>query len=179
MRYSTARSGLLKAARIARSTSALGKPMFSRLAIASLRCGPMVRTDGSLKLAPSADAAAAGAGDGVDGAFDVVFDVAGTGASGAFTVCVIAGAGVEGAFEADEEVAGAAFGWESIRLWFTCSDGVACPTFDIMQTMKPFSSILYDSTVFASCKILPVRGARNQHHHTWTVSFDFNAYPNR
>lgn len=28
-------------------------------------------------------------------------------------------------------------------------------TFVIIQTMKPFSSILYDSTVFASCRILP------------------------
>lgn len=40
---------------------------------------------------------------------------------------------------------------------------VASPTFDIMQTMKPFSSMLYDSTVFASCKILPIDGAHDQH----------------
>jgi hypothetical protein len=29
-------------------------------------------------------------------------------------------------------------------------------TLETMHTMKPFSSMLYDSTVFASCKILPV-----------------------
>jgi hypothetical protein len=30
--------------------------------------------------------------------------------------------------------------------------------FDTITTMKPFSSILYDSTVCASCKILPGDG---------------------
>ncbi len=84
MRYSTARSGLKNAALIARSISALAKPMLSIFAITSSRCGPRVRADGSLKLGPSADAVAAGAeaGDGVDGGFDVVFDVAGAGAAG-------------------------------------------------------------------------------------------------
>ena len=165
-RYSTARSGLKNAALIARSISALGKPMLSIFAIASSRCAPRVRADGSLKLAPSADAAAAGAGagagDGVDGAFDVVFDMAGAGAAG---VCAIAGAGVEGAFEEDEEAAGAALGWSIIRLLFMCLDDVVSHTFDIMQTMKPFSSMLYDSTVCASCKILPIQGAYDQHDH--------------
>jgi hypothetical protein len=28
-------------------------------------------------------------------------------------------------------------------------------TLETMQTMKPFSSILYDSTVLSSCRILP------------------------
>jgi hypothetical protein len=28
-------------------------------------------------------------------------------------------------------------------------------TLEVMQTMKPFSSILYDSTVLSSCRILP------------------------
>jgi hypothetical protein len=32
----------------------------------------------------------------------------------------------------------------------------AVRTLDTMHTMKPFSSMLYDSTVFASCRILPV-----------------------
>lgn len=84
--------------------------MLSIFPIASSRCAPRVRAEGSLKLAPSADAAAAGVGDGVDGAFDVVFDVAGAGAAGAAGVCAVAGAGVEGAFELDEEAAGAALG---------------------------------------------------------------------
>ena len=33
--------------------------------------------------------------------------------------------------------------------------GFAQRTFEIMQTMKPFSSILYDSTVLESWRILP------------------------
>jgi len=32
----------------------------------------------------------------------------------------------------------------------------AARTLDTMHTMKPFSSMLYDSTVFASCRILPI-----------------------
>lgn len=72
-RYSTARSGLLKAALIARSISALGNPMFSIFAIASSRCDPRVSAEGSLKVAPSANGAdgADGAGEGVAGAFTV------------------------------------------------------------------------------------------------------------
>ena len=70
----------------------------------------MVRADGSLKLAPSADVEAAGADDGVDGAFNVVLDVAGAGAAGEAGVCAVAGVGVEGAFEVDEEAVGAALG---------------------------------------------------------------------
>ena len=72
-RYSTARSGLLKAALIARSISALGNPMPSIFAIASSRCEPKVSAEGSLKVAPSADGAdgADGAGEGVAGAFAV------------------------------------------------------------------------------------------------------------
>jgi hypothetical protein len=54
----------------------------------------------------------------------------GAGAEGAAGVCAAAGAGVEGATLLDD--AGAAFGLET------------------MHTMKPFSSMLYDSTVFAS-----------------------------
>lgn len=84
--------------------------MLSIFAIASSPCAPRVRADGSLKLAPSAATAAAGAGDGVDGAFNVVFDVAGAGAAGVVEVCAVAGAGVEGAFEVDEEAAGADLG---------------------------------------------------------------------
>ena len=52
----------------------------------------------------------------------------------------------------------------------TCSEGAASPTFDIMQTMKPFSSILYDSTVFASCKILPIQGVHDQHNRKSTLT---------
>ena len=84
--------------------------MLSIFAIATSRCAPRVRADGSLKLGPSADTAAAGAeaGVGVDGAFDI--EVARPGAAGAAGVCTVAGAGVERAFEVDEVAAGAALG---------------------------------------------------------------------
>ena len=106
-RYSTARSGLKKAARIARSISALGNPILSILAIASSRCEP--GSDGSLKLAPGA-AVEAGAGDGVAGAFGAG-PGAGAGAAGGAGVEAGAGAGVDGAFEVDEDEAGAALGF--------------------------------------------------------------------
>lgn len=36
------------------------------------------------------------------------------------------------------------------------SNGAAMKnTLEVIQTMKPFSSILYDSTVLSSCRILP------------------------
>ena len=84
--------------------------MLSIFAIASSRCAPRVRADGSLKLGPSAGAATAGAdaGVGVDGAFEI--EVAGPGAAGAAGVCTVTGAGVEGVFEVDEVAAGAALG---------------------------------------------------------------------
>jgi hypothetical protein len=112
---------------MAASMSALAKPMLSMLATAASRSLPIVRAEGSLKLGP--DACVAGAGEGVAGAFcDAADD--GAGAEGAVGVCAAAGAGVEGA--ALLEDAAAAFGLET------------------MHTMKPFSSMLYDSTVFAS-----------------------------
>lgn len=77
------------------------------LAIAASRCAPRARADGSLK---SADPAPAGAGDGVAGGFDVVFE-AGAGAVGAAGVCAELGAGVEGAAGVDDEAAGAGFGF--------------------------------------------------------------------
>lgn len=72
--------------------------------------------DGSLKLAPSA-AGADGAGEGVAGASDVVLLEAGAGAAGAAGVCAGAGAGVEGAFEADDEAAGAALGFADVSVY--------------------------------------------------------------
>ena len=113
--------------------------------------------DGSLKLALSA-AGADGAGEGVVGASDVVVLEAGAGAAGAKGVCAVAGAGVVGAFEVDDEAAGAALGFDNVSVYVVVL-GVWCFTFEIMQTMKPFSSILYDSTVLASCNILPVHDA--------------------
>jgi len=97
---------------MARSISALGNPILSILAIASSRCEPKVRADGSLKFALSVPAPA-GAGDGVAGAFEVVLD-AGAGAAGAAGVDAGAGAGVDGVFEVDEEAAEAALGCTKI-----------------------------------------------------------------
>lgn len=77
-RYSTARSGLKKAARMARSISARAKPMLSMLAMAASRSLPIVRADGSLKRSDCC----AGAGEGVAGTFCVVEDE-GAGAAGA------------------------------------------------------------------------------------------------
>ena len=60
------------------------------------------------------------------------------------------GAGVDGtaAFGA-----GAVLGYVlSVKMHLVCG-GVL--TFETMHTMKPFSSILYDSTVFASANTLP------------------------
>ena len=39
--------------------------------------------------------------------------------------------------------------------------GIGCVTLETMQTMKPFSSMLYDSTVFASWRILPCDEVRS------------------
>ena len=82
--------------------------MPSIFAIASSLCEPRVRADGSLKFALSAPAA--GAGDGVAGAFEVGSE-AGAGAAGAAGVDAGAGAGVEGSFDVDAEAAGAALGY--------------------------------------------------------------------
>ena len=124
-----------------------------------------------MKLGPSADAAAAGAeaGDGVDGAFDVKLDKAGAGAVGTAGVCAVAGEGVEGAFEVEEEAVGAALGYDTIRLRSQARTSLHL-TFDIMQTMNPFSSMLYDSTVFESCKIFPVHVAHDQRNPTWMLA---------
>lgn len=111
-RYSTARSGLLKAARIARSISTRGKPIVSIFAIAAFRWAPSVNADGSLKL-PLSIVEVGGAGDGVEGAFDVELG-AGTGAAGVAGVCVALVAGVDGGLAADDDPADPAFGFAKI-----------------------------------------------------------------
>ena len=108
-KYSTARSGLLNAALIARSISVLSNPILSILAIAAERSDPRAKADGSLKLPPSVVVPLdAGAGDGVDGTFDVEVLGAATGAGGGAGVCAGAGVGVEGAFA--EELPGVVLG---------------------------------------------------------------------
>lgn len=145
MRYSTARPGLKKAALIARSISALGKPMLSMLATAASRCVPSVRADGSLKVPPSAVAPvdAAGTGVGVAGTSCAeVFD-AGAGAGGGAGVCAVAGAGVTGAFEVEgppDALGGPAFGCLML-VTLQSTPSMDEPTLETMQTMKPFSSI--------------------------------------
>ena len=134
--------------------------MLSILEIAAARSDPRAKADGSLKLPPSVAAppGAAGAGDGVDGIFDDEVLWAATGAGGGAGVCAGPGVGVEGAFtegDAAEELPGATFGWfkfsKLIRNLVQRRH-----TFETIHTMNPFSSILYDSTVLASCNILPV-----------------------
>jgi len=91
-RYSTARSGLKKAARIASSIWALSKPMLSMFAIASASIDPLTP-----------------AGDGVDGTTAIGAAVDWDGAAGGAGVAAAAGAGVDGtAFEDDAAVA---LGW--------------------------------------------------------------------
>ncbi len=109
-RYSTARSGLKKAALIARSMSARGNPILSIFAIAASRCAPSVSADGSLKFPPSVvpPVVVAGAGDGVVGAFpDGVPEAGAAAGTGADGVCTTFGAGVEGGLAEEEALEGA------------------------------------------------------------------------
>lgn len=108
IRYSTALSGLKKAARIASSICGLSNPMLSRFEIASARCAPIVRADGSLNCGAGRGvsvivtaAAPAPAGDGVEGTALVEVDDDWAGATGAAGVAATAGAGVAGALEVD------------------------------------------------------------------------------
>ena len=106
-------------------------------AIAAARWSPIARADGSLKLVDSVVGAVdAGAGDGVAGGFVAAVVVGCTGATGA--------AGADGVDEV----------WAGVDGGSAAGFGAAFG-FDVMQTMKPFSSILYDSMVLSSCKILP------------------------
>ena len=98
--------------------SARGNPILSIFAIAASLCAPRARADGSLN---STDPAAAGAGDGVAGAFGVVLEP-GAGAAGAAGVWEV-GAGVDGAADVDVEAAGAAFGYTNCQ-FLTGADDV-------------------------------------------------------
>ena len=118
-RYSTALSGLLNAARIARSICDLSNPIFSISVTADARCWPKARAFGSLKLAPSVLVALI-AGVGVDGTFTAApeLDAAATGAGGGAGVeALAAGAGVDGALAGveDDEAAGAVLGYRGVR----------------------------------------------------------------
>lgn len=95
------------------------------------------------------------AGVGVEGWFDVVVveDCAGCGAAGGAGVEVDAtGAGVDGPAAFD---AGAGFGYDSSVNSASRSRDTIRLTLLSIHTMKPFSSILYDSTVLASARTLP------------------------
>ena len=152
---------------MARSISALGKPMLSMFVMAACLWSPRASTDGSLKLAGSVPVAVAvgAAGVGVAGGrFGAEVD-AWAGAAGAEGVCEVAGAGVDGALlDEAAAAAGATFGWRMPSAWDILDDERLreCRTFETMHTMKPFSSMLYDSTVFWSCRIFPVCGPQCQ-----------------
>lgn len=128
--------------------------------MAASRWDPRAKAEGSLNVAASVDVGAIepdGAGDGVAGASAVVFED-GAGAAGVAGVCAVAGAGVDGAFAPDDEPAGAALGFAYVRIaLLTMVTSKTLDTLVYMQTMNPFSSILYDSTVFASCNIFPYK----------------------
>ena len=137
--------------------------MFSRFVTAAARSAPSVNADGSLKLPPSTVVltVVAEAGVGVDGTSVVGFET-GAGAAGGAGVEATAGAGVDGGGAEDEAVleeAGAVLGCVKVR-FATVSVLQEIHTLVTIHTMKPFSSILYDSTVFASCRILPRKAAR-------------------
>lgn len=143
--------------------------MLSMLAIAASLSPPIASADGSLN--PCPPVVPAGAGEGVAGAFVFEVPVGAAGAAGAAGVDDV-WAGVAGAALLDV-AAGAGFGYKLVNdPHFLDSgeivDAHAPPpgsdkvgrqsplTFDTIHTMKPFSSMLYDSTVFPSCKILPI-----------------------
>lgn len=86
-------------------------------AIAEARTDPRAKADGSLKVPPSVVVvfAAAGAGEGVEGASAVEVLGAATGAGGGAGVWAVVAVGVEGGFAEEavaEELAGAGFGCE-------------------------------------------------------------------
>lgn len=142
---------------MAASICVLSKPMASMLAIASARCSPMAR---ALASPAPASAAAVRFGVGVAGAAAGALDVW-AGAAGAAGVDVCAGAGVAGT-AADEDASGAGAGLGSLGCIQSVSPNQrfapSLPTHTLFttQTTKPFSSILYDSTVSSSLRILPV-----------------------
>jgi hypothetical protein len=90
IRYSAARSGLLKAARMARSTWSRGKPISTRLPTAALYEAPVARVEASKAPATGA-AAAAGAGAAAEA------EAAGTGAGAGVVVVVVVGTAGVGA----------------------------------------------------------------------------------
>lgn len=111
-KYSTALSGLLNAALIARSISALGNPIDSISAIAAVRALPVAKAFGSLNPGLSVfDVAVPCAGVGVAKILlEAPPPVAGAGAAGVVATLV---AGVEGSFVGVEDsaaVAGTGFG---------------------------------------------------------------------
>jgi hypothetical protein len=130
-RYSTARSGLLNAARIARSICALSKPMLSMSAIAAFRWAPRASDEGS-EYEPDCVWAPPDAGVGVSGAAVLELGWAGAAAgAGAAGVVEEAGAGVEGAFagvEEEEVAAGAVLG---------------CQVLDVMVLPYGWADLLY------------------------------------
>ena len=99
------------------------------------------------------------------GAFWVAVDEA-TGAAGAAGVWAAAEAGVEGAALLDDAADG--FGCRGRQQDFGSVDK-CLPTLATMHTIKPFSSMLYDSIVLASCRILPIApGQRGSSRMAWT-----------
>lgn len=161
-RYSIARSGLKKAALMARLISSLGKPMLSICAMTGSLWAPANSVEGSLKAASEEGwAVPAAAGEGVAGTAGAGA-VEGAGAEGAAGVETGALEGVEGACEgvaAEEEALGCRRGSVGQRAEINCQRN---HTLETMQTMNPFSSMLYVSIVLSSCRIFPKMGNDGQ-----------------
>lgn len=149
MRYSTARSGLLKLARMARRTCSLGKPISIMPLIALWRWAPERNELGSPKAAGAGDGASAGGGVVSAGAAG-----AGAGAAGGGGAAAGAGGSTAGA-GAEDDAAGVGFGWRArVRGWAIWTSA-GRRTLDTMRTRKSFSLNPHDSTGLSSVRILP------------------------
>ena len=162
MRYSTARSGLLNAARIARSICGRSNPMSIICWTAAERVSPKAKADGSLKLVACGISAAGvvldPAGVGVSGTAGVEREeaLAACGADGVWITGVVDLAGVEGAANEEEEAAaGTGLGWDKIS---------ACPLRS--TTMTPGANIvirrsyMFDNVVTMTMKNVLLRSCR-------------------
>ena len=146
IKYSTARSGLLKLARMARRTCSLGNPISTMLLMVSCKADPerndevspkargCAGSEGGAAAGTSEDAAAAGADSVAGGA-------TGAGAAGAGALEVVA--------------AGVGLGYPIIISAPSIAWSDQPHTLETIRTKKSFSLIPHDSIVLSSANILP------------------------
>lgn len=123
--------------------------MLSIFATAAARAAPSASAEGSLKRASSVIVALVErvVGEGVAGMFTGASDAdAGAGAAGIAGVRVTCWAGVDGGIVAEEAMVlglgGGGFGFPGCKYHLNSQRYSGFSTFDIMHTIKPFSSIL-------------------------------------